>query len=98
MPDQPSLDHLQEIDNLTQRLIALETQAAQSLEEVRAVIQRYDQAHPENGAAHTPRLDAAIQLIEQCLHSDSDAHNQLVAEINAARDTAQARETEYQPT
>ena len=92
MPDQASLDALQEIDNLVQKMLARENQAEQDLQEVRALIHKYDQAHPHNGTTHTPRLDGSIKLIEECIHNDQDLHNQLVGEIAAARDTAQARE------
>jgi hypothetical protein len=87
-----SLEALQDLDNIVQRMIARENQAEQDLQECRALIHKYDQAHPENTASHTPRLDGAIKLIEECVHNDQDLHNQLVGEIAAARDTAQSRE------
>jgi len=99
VPDQPSLDVLQEIEAGVQRLIQLENQAEQDLQQAKALIERLVAAHPDNvGHEHTDRLGQAIQLLEQSIHNNNDIHNQLVGAINNAREAAQGRETEYQPS
>ena len=93
MPDQPSLDVLQEIEAAVQRLIQLENQAEQDLQQAKALIERLVAAHPDNvGRGHSDRLGQAIQLLEQSIHNNNDIHNQLVGEINNAREAAQGRE------
>lgn len=98
MPDQPSLDALQDIEAAVQRLIQLENQAEQDLQQAKGLIERLVAAHPDNVShGHTDRLGQAIQLLEQSIHNNNDIHNQLVGAINNAREAAQGRETEYRP-
>jgi hypothetical protein len=99
VPDQPTLDLLQEVDAAVQRLVQLENQAEQDLQQAKALIDRLVAAHPDNVShGHTARLGDIIHMLELSIHANNDIHNQLVGEINNARETAQGRETEYQPS
>ena len=80
MPE--TLEHLQALDQKTQVILNLLTQAVQAVQEAESVIAQI----PGNSA---PSLVAALPNLKNALHTAIDNHNTLTAEIAAAKATAE---------
>ena len=77
------LEQLQTMDQHVEYLVQLLTQAEQTLEQVHAWAQEYQQTHP-----NPHDLMTAIGTIRGELHSATDAHNQLLGQIRQAQHDA----------
>ncbi|HWS47231.1 MAG TPA: hypothetical protein VN636_15295 [Acidimicrobiia bacterium] len=90
-----SLEHLQAMDQHVEYVLQLLTQAEQSLEQVHAWAQEYQQDNPDPHGLMT-----AIESIRHNVHNMTDAHNQLLGQIrmaqhDAAEQAAQIPENPY---
>jgi predicted nucleic acid-binding Zn-ribbon protein len=90
MADQNSLQHLQELDQYTTKVLNLLTEADQDLQQATAAVERFSAAHPDN-ATHGTKVSDAIRNIQSVIASWTNLHNQLVGEIREAQTTAENR-------
>lgn len=90
MPDQTSLQHLEDLDQKVSHLVKLLTEADQALEQSQAVIANYNQAH-NNNPAHGTAISSSLTNIQGLISSYTNEHNQLVGMIKEAKDEANKR-------
>ena len=87
----PTLEQLQQAEQWWHHILDLFTQTDQALEQVRALVEQAA-AHDEYGqhsTEHHPVLMESIADVQRNLHNATDVHNRLLAEIQAAQQTAQ---------
>lgn len=86
------IEKLQKLDEHVQSAITLLTQADQALEQAHQVYHEYSSTVKD-----PPDLLSAIKAIQEHLHTCTDQHNQLVAQIRQAQDDANKQAEDDNP-
>src|SRR5579864_8783168 len=93
MPDQPSIQALEEVEKGVQHVVNLLTEADQALERCTKFIDDYNNAHHLNPAKGHAIADA-LRNIQSLIANYTNVHNTVVAQIAEAKDEAAQRSDE----
>ena len=87
----PTLEQLQQAEQWWHHILDLFTQTDQALEQVRALVEQAaaQDEYGQHSTNHHPVLMQSIADVQINLHTATDVHNRLLAEIQAAQQTAQ---------
>ena len=96
MPDQKSLDHLQELDGAVQRLLQHLNAAEQELQAADATISNYIAAHHQNEPTGHAIADS-LKNISGLIQNYNDEHNKILGLIKAGQEEAQSRADDDNP-
>jgi hypothetical protein len=88
--DQESLKHLEDLEKVTGHIMELLTQAEQDLEQGRAAVDNYNNAHHLN-SSHSAKIDEAMRDIQTILANFTNRHNEAVGQIKEAKLEAENR-------